>query len=146
MQNTSMSVRSSTKLNRFGSAAIAGTLCVMLLAPAGCTRTDDGSVVMARPTGFGWGLPGFRRAEPEPAATNFPPPPQQATVEPRRAEAREPRFDPPATRLPNLRRQPTRMTGMRIGVKPPFQQSPSGKPLNCKNTTTPTGRVKVVCE
>lgn len=117
-------------MNKLLSLPIAVACCGLPMLAA-CTRTSDGSIVVARPIG----VPGFMRpaftAEPvpppaHPVAGQFPQPPAQPLVR---------RSRPPATRVPVVA----------AAVKPPFQRSDPQRPLTCRNAFTTSGRVRMVC-
>lgn len=165
----------------FGLAPARSTLAVVLVltcgvATTGCTRTDDGSMMLSRPSmslGFGRLSERFaerRRARAQQIAasqqvaepTAFPPPPSPPVVEaaapkpqvtrpaPVRRAAQPARAVQPAR---SIRRGPIRATDVRaprIGVKAPFQgASGSAKPLNCTDMAEAAkagGRVKVSCQ
>lgn len=109
--------------------------CGSLLASTGCTRTSDGSVVMDTPP-----MPRlFASRSQQPAdtpdqtvmLTQLPPPSTPAPAQtPRRTKAR-------AMPVAGFKVQP---------VKAPFERSNPEQPLNCRNETSPQGRVKVVCQ
>lgn len=122
---------------------------------SGCSRTDDGSIMVERPNpslGFGsmseriatrWGM---RREEPE-ETTSFPtPPPYVVEAEPVAPVAAAPVYRP-RTASRTIKAVAPRFKPMRVGVKAPFQATAeNAKPLTCSNTTQPGGRVKVSCE
>jgi hypothetical protein len=113
-------------------------LCGSLVVPAGCTRTSDGTVVMAQPVNLSLGVPSFlqrkdRNEAPAAAATAFPPAPRQAAPAPRRAAARN-------------RVVPRVSVWRPTAVAAPFIGSRSDKPLTCHDETGANGRVRVVCE
>lgn len=105
---------------------------------SGCTRTSDGSVVLARPMA----IPSFGLRAP--ARTYEPPPvvqqlqPSDAPVMAQAAPVRPAR---PARRVvPEVKMWKPAM------VKAPFLPSESSKQLACRNETAAGGRVRVVCE
>lgn len=118
---------------------------------SGCSRTDDGSIMVERPAptlGFGsmrermanrWG---WNREEPQEVASFPTPPPAVVTADPE-----EPVYQRPSQPRRAVKVVAPRFKPMRVGVKPPFQaaKDPS-KPLTCNNVTQPGGRVKVSCE
>lgn len=117
-------------MDRLMGFPIAVVLCCGLPLLAACTRTSDGSVVVARP------VPGFLRpalaAQPvappaHPVATQFPPEPTPP-VSGRRAR-------PSGVSVPVLA----------AGVKPPFERTDPQRPLSCRNESTPSGRIRMVC-
>ena len=149
-----MSDRSSTRLSR--SALLIGALALVMGATQGCTRTSDGTIVVAAPKVPSWTaprLPSFRRA-PEPQLA-----PSPEYVYPRRPDAEA---APPRARQTAVRRAPPRSTAPRatapraaapratgsriIGVRAPFERPKDGKPLSCANQVVEGGRVKVVCQ
>lgn len=94
--------------------------------------------------------PWWSRSKPEPlpAPDAYPPQPA-ATATPAAAQpVRTPvrRVSSPPRPTSQAGKAVQRYSGMRVGVRPPFTPSESGKPLNCANKTQPGGRVKVVCE
>jgi len=128
----------------------------------GCSRTDDGSMLLSRPSmSLGFGRLTERIAErrraraqqavavtafpepPPPVVEPAPPPPQVA----RPASVR--RAAPPARAA---RRTPVRASDVRaprVAVKPPFQASEPSKQLTCTDMATAAktgGRVKVSCQ
>lgn len=111
-----------------------------LLAGTGCTRTSDGSVVMKTPPS----MPKLFASRPEQPAldqtvmlTQLPPP--ETAAAPATAAA-------PVSRRAHTHAMPS-VSGWKMQtVKAPFERSDPEKPLNCRNETSPQGRVKVVCE
>ena len=103
-----------------------------LVAVAGCTRTSDGSIVMAQPS-FGGSILSFGGNEEVrvvPSQTIRPPAVQPKPTSVRRAEPRVPKVTIPS---------------MSIAKNPPFKGIQPDKPLSCRNETTSTGRIRVVC-
>jgi hypothetical protein len=100
---------------------------VVLIGAAGCTRTSDGSIV---PVMFS------RFADPAPV-------PQY------QAQVNEPRTYPPARARPAAKAAPrvAKVTGpsMSIVKNPPFKRVDPSQPLSCRNETSPSGRIRVVC-
>ncbi|MGI6852446.1 hypothetical protein [Mesorhizobium sp. 1B3] len=101
----------------------------------GCTRTSDGSVVMNTPP-----MPKlFASRSPQPTytpdqtvmLTQLPPPPAPAPAQ--------------APRRRHDRSMPVGGFKMQT-VKAPFERSNPEQPLDCRNETSPQGRVKVVCQ
>jgi hypothetical protein len=134
-----------------GFAVIALTLgCAASVS--GCSRTDDGSILVQRPTmslGFGnmserfANRIGWRRQQPV-ETTSFPAPPRAAEPAPsvRVAQSR-----PASSSDRMIKVVPPRVAPMRVGVKAPFEASgANAKPLTCSNVTQPGGRVKVNCQ
>jgi hypothetical protein len=105
---------------------------------SGCTRTSDGSVVLARPMAmpsFGLNAPA-RTYEPPPVVQQLQP--SDAPVVAQVAPVRPAR---PARRVvPEVKMWKPAM------VKAPFVPSESSKQLACRNETSAGGRVRVVCE
>lgn len=105
-----------------------------LLAGTGCTRTSDGSVVMKTPPT----MPKLFASRPEQPVvdqtvmlTQLPPPSPAPVATPASRKAHA---------MPSV-------SGWKMQtVKAPFERSDPEKPLNCRNDTSPQGRVKVVCE
>lgn len=117
-------------------------LAVGVVAPmlSGCIRTDDGTLLMTERPAFAPGATDpatysseiRARREREARTADFPHPPRDNTYRwrPREDRARPPQVGP-----------------VRVGVAPPFKPAPeSGDGLTCRNETTPSGRVKVVCD
>jgi hypothetical protein len=123
-------------MNKASRLALIVMTCGGLLLPAGCTRTSDGSVVLARPSR----LTSFARPQPAPVYSPAPavalaaPP---AAPEPERRIARPVRWAGAAGAIPTWKVQV---------VKPPFEQTAPDDPLSCRNETSPVGRVRVVCD
>lgn len=149
VQNTLMYGRSFIKHRHCSALAMRFALPCLLLLPliasGGCTRTSDGSIVMAEPA-----LPSYRPwwnrtpPDPQPAPAAFPPEP---TLTPAPIATQPVRHvSTPARPSSQAGKAAKRFSGMRVGVRAPFTPSESGKPLNCANKTQPGGRVKVVCE
>ncbi|MGC4025764.1 MAG: hypothetical protein QM744_11790 [Mesorhizobium sp.] len=93
--------------------------------------------------------PWWSRSKPEPlpAPEAYPPQPDvtpPVAAQPVRAPVRRASAPPRPTSQAGKAVQ--RYSGMRVGVRPPFTPSDSGKPLKCENKTQTGGRVKVVCE
>lgn len=86
--------------------------------------------------------PWWQRSEPAPAIGSYPPGPAPIATQPVQQQNRT------AQRRGTSKTSKTaqQFQGMRVGVRPPFTPSETGKPLNCANQTQPGGRVKVVCE
>jgi hypothetical protein len=151
------------------------TMAVALLltcgaVTTGCTRTDDGTMLLNRPSmslGFGrWSeriaeRRRARAAEQTAELTTFPaaPPPPvvaAATPEPqvaRRAPVRRATQPPRASQQARaIRRGPIRATDVRaprIGVQAPFKTSEKSKPLTCTDMAQAAqtgGRVKISCQ
>lgn len=150
-----MSVRSFTGHSTPCRAGALAVMSIALLVPTGCTRTSDGTVVMAPPPGYSWmrdrlsnpSFSGFRQREPAPDIASYPPPPPaEAQPAPPRREAARTRRVEPAADPPDARRPSRPPSVMRIGVRAPFEQSEAGQPLNCRNEQTESGRIKVVCD
>lgn len=98
----------------------------LAFAPAGCSRTSDGTIVADNPVSMPnfdmpqMSVPSWMRrqpAEPEPVAANFPPPPVVEAA------------GPPPTRRK---------------ARPPVVRSGSGS-ISCENKTE-GGRVRMVCQ
>ncbi|MCO5065704.1 MAG: hypothetical protein M9924_14995 [Rhizobiaceae bacterium] len=125
--------------------ALPALLCIAMLVNTGCTRTSDGTIVMADPTPpSAFRTPWWRRSQPQ--APAYPPQPVLAaptSPPPQSSVRRSPQRQGPTT---NAGKSVEQFHGMRVGVRPPFTPSESGKALNCANKTQPGGRVKVVCE
>jgi hypothetical protein len=100
-----------------------------LAAPAGCSRTDDGSVTVARPLDVGR----FWRKQPSPPTT----PPVQSGLQvfP---------VSPAPTAAARSTRAKSSARSRRRSVKA-AQPAPQ-KPLACRDAVTSGGRVHVVCE
>ena len=106
----------------------------VLAAAAGCTRTSDGSLEMKRPTLSFGNLLGS--GSDDDAAVVVPSrtlPPITSQPVPARLSANRAKPAVPKVSVPALT----------IAKNPPFK--PAGKALTCRNTTSPAGRVKVVC-
>jgi hypothetical protein len=106
----------------------------VLIGAAGCMRTSDGSYVLRRPTMFSR-LMNFRDREPTPQY---------------QAQVNEPRPYPPAYARPAGSRSAPRRAkvmapSMSIIKNPPFRRADTSKPLSCRNATSPSGRIRVVC-
>jgi len=169
------------KIGAFWRVPARSTLAVAVIltcgaATTGCSRTDDGTMLLDRPSmSLGFGrlterIAERRRARAQQVAapqfaepTTFPAAPPPPIVEPappkpqvvrpvpvRRVTAQPARAIQPARAV---RRGPVRATDVRaprIGVKAPFQgASGSAKPLNCTDMAQAAkagGRVKVSCQ
>ena len=112
-------------------------LCGSLVMSTGCTRTSDGSVVMAQPVTLSLNAPFLGRRDdrgrtPDRYVQAFPPPPQ-AAPQPRRT-------------APRKRVVPRVAAWKPSGVAAPFVGSQSAKPLACHDEAGANGRVRVVCE
>jgi hypothetical protein len=114
---------------RFSAAAL---LTGIALTSAGCTKTDDGTILMAGPASsmyLGEGLLYPKRETYRPTTrTAFPPQPRTGRKGPA-VSLRAPRVEP-----------------MRVGVKTPFKAAPGDKQLTCANVAGADGRIKVVCQ
>lgn len=156
-------------------SALAVTLVLTGAAFAsGCSRTDDGSVLMYRPSmQLGFGQLGERlsfrsraRAREQAQLTAFPAPPP-AVAEPAivEAPAAEPAIvaETPVAQPVAERRRPRRAANRaapvnprnfrapRVTVKAPFRASTTEKPLTCTDMAAaaaqkPGGRVQVNCQ
>jgi hypothetical protein len=103
----------------------------VLIGVAGCTRTSDGSYVMRKPVAL-TRLLGFGRNNPAPAYT---------------AQVNEPRFFPPSRSAPPpAHRVNFTAPSLSIVKNPPFRRPKSDKPISCRNETSRSGRIRVVCE
>ena len=112
--------------------------CLPLVMATGCTRTSDGSIVIADPPKLAFGVPAFLRGKQE------------------RPVAADPRIAalstlPPARRVvaapPPRKRALPRVSAWRVsGVSAPFVRPDPQKPLSCRNAQSRTGRVRVICE
>jgi hypothetical protein len=106
----------------------------VLAATAGCTRTSDGSLEMKRPSlSFGRLLSFGKDDDAAVVVPSKTLPPITSQPVPARLSANRAKPAAPKVSVPALK----------IAKNPPFK--PAGKALTCRNTTTPTGRVKVVC-
>ena len=106
----------------------------VLIGAGGCMRTSDGSYVLRRPTMFSR-LMHSRDREPT----------QQY-----QAQVNEPRAYPPGNARPAASRSAPRQAkvmgpSMSIIKNPPFRRVDASKPLSCRNATSPSGRIRVVC-
>ena len=106
----------------------------VLIGAAGCTRTSDGSYVLRRPAMFSR-LMHSRDREPT----------QQYE-----AQVNEPRPYPPAYARPAASRSAPRQAqvtapSMSIIKNPPFRRVDVSKPLSCRNATSSSGRIRIVC-
>lgn len=108
----------------------------------GCTRTSDGSVVLARQMS----LPRALGGTPAPSYTTpslqqLPPPAGPAPV------ASEPSFASPAPPQAPAR---SRQAGVKVWkpavVRAPFARPDPSRPVACRNETTVSGRIRVVCQ
>lgn len=110
---------------------------------AGCTRTSDGSVVLARPASL---ARVFQRESPQPsygpAFRQLPsgPPPVAPAPPPQVAASA-----PPPGAAARTQRRGVNVQGWRPAVKPPFARADPSRPLSCRNETSAGGRVRVVC-
>lgn len=110
-------------------------LCGSLVVPAGCTRTSDGSVVMAQPVTLSLNAPFISRRDDRGRAPD------------RSAQVFPPQAAPPPRTAPRKRVVPRVAAWKPGGVAAPFVSgSQSAKPLACHDETGANGRVKVVCE
>ena len=153
MQNISMCGRSFIRLKAeipgLARLALPIFLCFPIAANTGCTRTSDGTIVLVEPSpSAGSKRPWWKRSGPESPA--YPPQPGSASpTQPTRTQTASrpaPRSSGPVHQSSKAGKAAQQFQGMRVGVRPPFTPSESGKPLNCANKTQPGGRVKVVCE
>ena len=118
-----------TRKSSAGRLAIATWMALPLLSS--CSRTSDGSIIMSAPPA----LPGFFRlssqAEHKTAvrhtAAPFPPAPGPPDVPSNRQSS--------AIRVPVLLAR----------VEPPFVRADPDRPLQCKDETGSSGRVRIVC-
>lgn len=124
-------------LSRFPIAAIAvcGLSIFGLSLVSGCTRTSDGSVVLARQF-----TPG---AAPSPSYASA------AMQQQEQAASAEPAMEAPAR--PAARRPSSASVGKVQAwkpavVRPPFTRSDPENPITCNNATSAGGRVRVVCQ
>lgn len=100
---------------------------------------------MAKPAMPSYSLWPRSRPEPvQPAPQAFPPQPIVVPAQPAPQTVR--RQSAPARPASQAGKAAQRFSGIRVGVRPPFTPSETGKPLNCANKTQQGGRVKVVCE
>lgn len=131
---------------------------------AGCSRTDDGSILMQRPSmSLGFGRLGERmslrsraRARQQAQLTAFPAPPpaaaQPVVIEAPVAQPVVAKRRPRATSTPRRATpvNPRNFRAPRVAVKAPFGSSTATKPLACTDMAqaahTSTGRVKVSCQ
>ena len=109
---------------------------------AGCTRTSDGSVVLARPMSLPRALGGT------PAPSYAPPSFQQLPAPAGPAPvASGPSFVSPASRPAPAR---AAQSGVKIWkpavVKAPFGRADPSRPVACRNETSAGGRIRVVCQ
>jgi hypothetical protein len=126
---------------RMSSLSIGVAACCGLTIVGGCTRTSDGSVVLARPLiSMPFLRPGLGSATPsEPvgefSATEFPPPqpslPETKPVPPPEKAA--------ARVVPDIQL-------FKPSIKPPFARSDPSRLPSCRNEPSPTGRIRVVCQ
>ena len=108
---------------------------------AGCTRTSDGSVVLARPMS----LPGLGETPTpsyaSPSPQQLPDPAEPAPV------ASGPSFASPASPPAPAR---SRQAGVKVWkpavVRAPFARADPSRPVACRNETTTSGRIRVVCQ
>jgi hypothetical protein len=115
----------------------------VLIGAAGCTRTSDGSYVMRKPVALTRFL-GLGRSNASPAQTaQIAQTAQVAQI----AQVNEPRYFPPpsAAAPPPARRVNSSAPSLSIVKNPPFKRPQSGKPISCRNETSPSGRIRVVC-
>jgi hypothetical protein len=119
-----------------GAAAFAG---LVMLAASSCTKTSDGSIEPIIPISMPSYSPGniWKREQPKP---------QALPAAPSRPQIDKPRFRP---RARQIRAANARVPKFSIATTPLFKPAPPTAPqaqLACKNVTSGTGRVKVVCE
>jgi hypothetical protein len=106
----------------------------VLIGAAGCTRTSDGSYVLRRPAMFSRLMHSRDR---EPALQN-------------QVQVNEPRTYPPAYARPAVSRTAPRQAkvtapSLSIIRNAPFRRPDPSKPLSCRNETSSSGRIRVVC-
>lgn len=118
-------------------------LAAMVLALGGCTKTSDGSIEPIYPVpmpGYNFAALGNVWGKKEPEASNFPAQPAgpKVAAPPARAKGRK------------IRAANASVPKFSIATKPLFEpaRQPETKapPLACRNETSKTGRVKVVCQ
>lgn len=126
----------------FGRARVARLACTgaAALALAGgvsaCSRTPDGSYVLSRPL-----LPSMlRRPAPPPPPSFDVPVVEQLPAEPPPTLQAEPRPVQAKRSVPQVEMWKPSL------IRPPFTPSETAHPLDCRNETSPTGRIRVVCE
>ncbi len=122
---------SEVMLKRLRLLTIAAACCGLA---SGCARTSDGSVVLAKPLA----MPGFAGRTQEPVyeavpSQLLPPPPVERTPRPVHASASA------------NSNAGSGVQGWKPSVKPPFVRSDPSRPLSCRNETSTTGRIKMVC-
>lgn len=106
---------------------------------SGCTRTSDGSVVLARPVSLPRVLGPATQPQPSYANPSF----QQLPPDPEPALASA--APPPVVTRP--RRTGTSVQAWRPAVvKTPFERTDPSRPISCQNATSAGGRVRVVCQ
>jgi hypothetical protein len=107
----------------------------VLIGAAGCTRTSDGSVVLRRPTVFSR-LMKFRDPDPVP----------QYQVQVNEPRSYPPAYAPPAAARARPQRQ-AKVTAPSLSIvkNAPFKRIDPSKPLSCRNETSSSGRIRVVC-
>lgn len=115
-------------------------LALALVSPvlSGCVRTDDGTLLWSENT-----VP-LRMTSAMDPATYSP------RIRERRERERVVSDFPAAPRVRDTRWRPREDRAPRIApvrvVEPPFRPATSNNGLTCRNETTPSGRVKVVCD
>jgi len=116
-------------------------LAVVAIGLSGCTKTSDGSIEPIYPVpvpSYNFSALGSVWGKKEPQASNFPAPPPGPTVSTPRARAKPRKIRAANARVPKFT----------IATKPlfePARQPEVQSPLACRNETSKTGRVKIVC-
>ena len=127
-------------MKRIVGVSLTALSVAVLVGAAGCTRTSDGSFVMRRPS--------FSRllsSDSDEQARIV----HSKTLSQQQAAAPAQAVSPPRTTRPMRRttQNQAKLTipAMSITKSVPFKRSDPAKPLACKNETSPSGRVRVVC-